>query len=58
MDILIFSRFGQKFVNKVANVKDIVHFMRKKSFEKKEKKPGKYFCIIFWSKMCFMHVLC
>lgn len=34
-------RFGQKFVDKVANPKDILHFTRKKIIMKKEDKNGK-----------------
>lgn len=38
----MFYRFGQQFVDRVANPKDMVHFMRKKvTVAKKEENGGK-----------------
>jgi hypothetical protein len=41
-NISCFSRFGQKFVDKVANPKDMIHFTRRKITKVKSDEKGRH----------------
>lgn len=54
MYIPLFKRFGQKFVDKVANPKDMIHFTRRKITKVKTDEKGMHILFYRLGKKTFL----